>query len=115
MNTKPNGEIDDKYVYTYTIHDPLTNSPMKLYKWKHCRAIVYEGKKLGKKWATVAMIETAPEFRNQGEATELMLFLKKYYKLQKATFGGTVALNPAMQAVYEKTGVKQYTDDNVVV
>ena len=39
------------FVESYKVHDPLTNSPVMLYKWKHCRAMVYVNDE--EKWATV--------------------------------------------------------------
>lgn len=90
-------------------HDPLTNSPVLMHKWKHCRAMVYADDV--DMWATVSFIETHPDFRNQGEATELMDFLKRLYHISGHDFGGTVALNPAMSRVYEKTGVREYKED----
>lgn len=94
----------------YKTIDPLTNSEVLLFKWKHCRALVYENDE--EKWATVSFIETHPKFRNQGEATELLNILKYGYEIDKGyDFGGTVALNPAMKRVYEKTGVKEYEED----
>lgn len=99
------------FVESYKVHDPLTNSPVMLYKWKHCRAMVYVNDE--EKWATVSLIETHPSHQNKGEATELMMFLKELYQdRQHYTFGGTVALNPAMSRVYEKSGVKEYADQN---
>lgn len=95
-------------VERYKTTDPLTNSPVLLYKWKHCRAMVYVGDE--EKWATVSLIETHPDHRNQGQATELMIFLQKLYEKQSYKFGGTVALNPAMARVYEKTGVLEYSE-----
>lgn len=97
-------------VERYTVVDPMTGSDVQLYKWKYCRAMVYEN--LPEKWATVSLIETHPEHRNQGQATEMMLFLKKMYEKNGFKFGGTVALNPAMKRVYEKTGIKEYVDDS---
>lgn len=96
-------------VERYEVHDPLTNSPILMYKWKYCRAMVYVNDE--ERWATVSLIETKAEYQNQGQATELMQFLQKLYEKQGYTFGGTVALNPAMARVYEKTGIKEYKDD----
>lgn len=96
-------------VESYETIDPLTNSPVLFYKWKYCRAMVYVNDE--EKWATVSLIETHQDHRNKGMATELMLFLRKLYGGKGYTFGGTVALNPAMSRVYEKTGVTEYSDE----
>ena len=100
--------MDDKNVHRYESIDPLTNKPILIYRWKYCRAMVYENAE--EKWATVSLIETKSEYQNQGHATELMLFLKAYYGQKQYDFGGTVALNPAMSRVYEKTNVKEYKE-----
>lgn len=97
-------------VESYKTIDPLTNSPVLFYKWKHCRAMVYVSDE--EKWATVSLIETHPDHRNKGQATELMQFLQRLYEKQQGyKFGGTVALNPAMSRVYEKTGIIEYKDE----
>jgi len=95
-------------VERYTVVDPLTGSDVLMYKWKYCRAMVYENP--DEKWATVSLIETHPDHRNKGQATEMMNFLKRMYEKNGFKFGGTVALNPAMKRVYEKTGVEEYDD-----
>lgn len=95
-------------VESYKTIDPLTNSPVLFYKWKYCRAMVYVNDE--EKWATVSLIETHPECRNKGMATELMIFLDKLYSKKGYEFSGTVALNPAMAKVYEKTGIKECKD-----
>lgn len=74
--------------------------PLTQYKWKSCIAEVGEGKH----WATIYSVASAEQ--GKGHATELLIILKEVYK--DKDFGGTVALNPAMKRVYEKSGVKEY-------
>ena len=79
--------------------------PLKQFMWKSCEATVSEGDD----WATVYLIESKE--RNKGHATELMKMLKFIYETKGKTFGGTVALNPAMSRVYQKSGVKEYKEN----
>lgn len=78
--------------------------PLKQFLWKSCQATVAEGDN----WATVYFIESGE--RNKGHATELMKMLKFIYETKGKIFGGTVALNPAMKRVYEKSGVTEYDE-----
>lgn len=71
------------------------------YKMNDCIATVAEGDG----WATMYDIQSFN--KGKGEATKLLLALKEVYKNVK--FGGTVALNPTMEHLYEKTGIEQYT------
>lgn len=89
--------------------DFLTNSPMIDFKLDGCIATVAVNKE--EKWATVYSIETHPAQRNKGLATSLMKWLKINFESNGYKFGGTVALNPAMKRVYEKSGVTEYTDE----
>lgn len=88
--------------------DPLTQSMMCCFKLEGCIAEVSVNDT--EKWATVYSIETVPSERNRGLATELMKQLKKIFEDKGYKFGGTVALNPAMKRVYEKSGVKEYAE-----
>lgn len=90
--------------------DPMTNSPMWQFKLDGCVATVAINEL--EKWATVYFIETIPSMRNKGLATELMKYLKINLEGKGYRFGGTVALNPAMKRVYEKSGVTEYADED---
>lgn len=79
--------------------------PLKQFAWKSSQATVAEGDD----WAAVYFIESTD--RNKGHATELMKILKFIYETKGKTFGGTIALNPAMKRVYEKSGVYESEEE----
>ena len=76
--------------------------PLEEWRNKSCIAQIASDKD----WATVYSIESKEE--GKGHATELLLEAKKYYEAQNKKFGGSVALNPRMSALYKKCGVEEY-------
>jgi hypothetical protein len=74
------------------------------YKLDSAVATVAEGQDEAGKWATIYYIQSGTP--GKGHATKLLLALKKRYA--GVRFGGTVALNPTMKHLYEKTGITEY-------
>jgi len=75
---------------------------LELVRWTHksCEVDIAEGIK----WATIYRVESREQ--GKGHATELLGFLKNYYKSKR--FGGSVALSPAMKHLYQKLQIKEY-------
>ena len=80
---------------------------MPLDEWKNKSCIAHIAS--GEDWATVYDIQSKEE--GKGHATELLLEAKKYYENQNKRFGGSVALNPRMSALYKKCGIKEYDQE----
>lgn len=79
---------------------------MELDGWSHKSCSARCG--VGKDWATVYHIGSREE--SKGHATELLLIMKKYYEGKGLKFGGSVALNDRMHRIYQRCGVKEYTE-----
>lgn len=59
-------------------------------------------------WATLFFIQSLEE--GKGHATELLTEAKKYYEGQGKKFGGSIALNERMRAIYKRLDIEEYTD-----
>ena len=100
-------EHDNNKLYKKTINS--LGLELQLYRLNHCVASIAEsGEGEEEKWATIYSISTEEEFRNQGDATELVNRLKSLYESMGYKFGSTVPLNRAMERVLEKTRVEAY-------
>lgn len=88
-----------KEVLSHAIIDKL-GMELHQYTWKSCVATVAEGDG----WATLYDITSGEQ--GKGHATELLKLLKHVYR--NVSFGGTVALNPAMEHLYKKLKIKEY-------
>lgn len=99
-------ELDNNKLYKKTVNS--CGLELQIYRLNHCAASIAEGDEEDEKWATIYSISTEEEFRNQGEATELVNRLKNLYESMGYKFGSTVPLNRAMERVLEKTRVEAY-------
>ena len=77
---------------------------MELERWTYMSCSADFG--VGNNWATLYLIESSD--RNKGHATYLLREAKNHYEKLGKTFGGTVALNPIMESIYLKLGIKEY-------
>ena len=77
-----------------------------LYRWRYKSCEAEFG--VGKTWATLYQIESKEE--GKGHATKLLLEAKKYYENKGLEFGGSVALNVRMRNLYQRLGIKEYTE-----
>ena len=60
---------------------------------------------VGKDWATLASIESKEP--GKGHATRLLRAAKEHYENQGKRFGGSVALNERMRAIYRRLGIAE--------
>lgn len=60
----------------------------------------------GKKWLTIYLIETEPEYRRQGEATKLIRELRKLADKNKMEFAAWCPMNEAAENLFKKEGVE---------
>ncbi len=74
--------------------------------WKHKSCVAEFG--FDETWATLYYIESMEE--GKGHATELLTEAKKYYEGQGKKFGGSIALNERMRAIYKRLDIEEYTD-----
>jgi len=81
--------------------------PLEIWKHESCEAQIAEGPD----WATVYSIESAD--KGNGHAQALLTEAKKYYEGRGLRFGGSVALNPAMQHIYQKLNIHEYSDEEI--
>lgn len=88
-------------------HEHVNVLGMDLVRWTYeqCIADVAEGSD----WATIYVVVS--ENPGHGEATECLRQVKAHYEQIGKTVGGSVALNPAMRRVYEKSGITEYNED----
>ena len=77
---------------------------MELDEWKFGSCVAHFG--IGNDWATLYDIQSLEE--GKGYATKLLIKAKKYYEKQGKKVGGSVALNPRMKAIYQRTGYEEY-------
>jgi len=78
---------------------------MPLDQWKHKSCCANIG--TGKDFATVYSIESSE--RGKGDATELLLEMKKHYETQGKIFGSSIALNDGMQRILKKLNIVEYS------
>jgi hypothetical protein len=64
---------------------------------------------VGEDWATLALIESTEP--GKGHATALLKAAKEHYEAQGKRFGGSVALNERMRAIYRRLGIREYSTD----
>lgn len=76
--------------------------PLRLWKYQSCIAEVATGED----WATVYFIQSGDQ--GKGHCTKLLTYLKEFYEKQGLRFGGTVALNDRMKAIYKRLAIKEY-------
>ena len=62
----------------------------------------------GQDWATVYYIRSKEEGR--GHATKLLLIMKEHYEGKGLAFGGSIALNERMRNLYQRLGIREYTE-----
>ena len=98
-----NQHIEKDQLYRRVV-DSLDGKMLE-FRMNSCIATVAVGNDESGKWATIYFIQSYDQ--GKGHATKLLLKLKDVFKGYK--FGGTVALNPTMKHLYEKTGIKEYT------
>lgn len=87
----------------------VTDLGMELEQWTHESCVALFG--VGDDWATLYTIGSAEP--GKGHATALLTAAKAHYEGLGLTFGGTVALNPRMRAIYERLGIKEYNDEEL--
>ena len=82
----------------------VDNMGMLVDEWTHrsCTAIIGTGKD----WATIYMINSEDE--GKGHATELLTYVKKYYKGNGQIFGSSVALNERMRSLLKRLNIVEY-------
>jgi hypothetical protein len=66
---------------------------------------------IGDDWATLASIESTEP--GKGHATALLTAAKRHYEAQGKRFGGSVALNERMRAIYRHLGIREYSEDDL--
>lgn len=77
-------------------------------RWSHgsCVADFGLGVSSDGPWATLYSIKSAEP--GNGHATELLRAAKEHYERTGMTFGGSVALNPRMRAIYQRLDIREY-------
>jgi len=75
------------------------------WSYKSCIAIIGTGED----WATIYMINSADE--GKGHATELLIYLKAYYKGNGQAFGSSVALNERMRNLLKRLNIPEYKEE----
>lgn len=80
---------------------------MKMDEWRYKSCVAHFG--VGDKWATLADITS--EERNKGHASMILEEAKEYYENRGKVVYGTVALNPAMEYLYDKFDYIEITDE----
>ena len=75
-------------------------------EWTHksCTAIIG----VGEDWATIYMINSSDE--SKGHATELLTYLKEYYKKNGQVFGSSIALNERMRNLLKRLNIIEYSE-----
>ncbi len=63
---------------------------------------------VGDDWATLYAIRS--EDQGRGHATRLLLDTKEYYENHGRRFGGSVALNDRMRAIYKRLQIVEYAE-----
>jgi hypothetical protein len=82
---------------------------MDLEEWRHESCVARFG--VGDDWATLYEIRSRNE--GKGHATALLTDAKRHYEAAGKSFGGSVALNPRMRAIYQRLGIREYTDSDI--
>lgn len=77
---------------------------MPLEEWKNESCTAHFG--TGEGWAT--LYDIVSQVPSAGHATALLTETKAHYEKEGKTFGGSVALNPRMAAIYERLGITEY-------
>ena len=80
---------------------------MPLHQWEVDSCVAHFG--IGDLWATLYDIESLD--KQKGHATKLLTEAKAYYEKQGKVVGGSIALHPAMQNLYKKLNIIEYTED----
>lgn len=80
---------------------------MELERWTHESCVAQFG--VGEDWATLYDIESGEP--GKGHATALLTEAKAHYEAAGKKFGGTVALNDRMRAIYQRLGITEYGDE----
>jgi len=80
----------------------VTAGALELWRYKSCEAEIG----VGDNWATVYLIESGD--KRKGHATKLLQAAKAHYEGKGLFFGGSVALNMPMRALYQKLGIYEY-------
>ncbi len=81
---------------------------MQRWIYRSCTAEFAEGPD----WTTLSFIESKQP--GKGHATTLLTEAKKHYEAEGKRFGGSIALNPRMRAIYQRLGIKEYVDDSAL-
>lgn len=76
--------------------------PLEKWNFESCEATVASGDE----WATLYSVRS--DDPSKGHATALLIAAKKHYENLGKRFGGSVALNPRMQAIYQRIGITEY-------
>lgn len=77
---------------------------MVLERWTHESCVADFG--IGTDWATLYSIHS--DKPSMGHATSLLVAAKSYYEGRGKRFGGTVALNSRMAAIYQRLAIEEY-------
>lgn len=77
---------------------------MVLERWTHESCVADFG--IGTDWATLYSIDSATP--SMGHATALLTEAKSYYEGKGKRFGGSVALNRRMCAIYQRLSIEEY-------
>ena len=73
----------------------------------HAEANIAIGKTApGKKWLTIYLIETEPEYRRKGEARKLIRELREFAEKHKMQFAAWCPMNEAAENLFKKEGVR---------
>ena len=77
-----------------------------LVQWKYKQCVAEFGVNEQENWATLCTIRSLSE--GKGHATHVLAEAKTFYESQGKRFGGSVALNSRMKAIYQRLGVTEY-------
>lgn len=77
---------------------------MELDEWTHESCVASIG--IGDNWATIYSIESSE--KGKGHATELLMEMQNYYKIQRKQFGSSVALSDTMSHLLKKLNIPEY-------
>jgi len=88
--------------------EPVTILGMDLERWTYQSCIAEFGS--GEDWATLYSIESKEP--GKGHATALLTAAKQHYEAQGKRFGGSVALNKRMRAIYQRLRINEYDSDD---
>lgn len=102
------GQIDPSSPYYGITVEQVEMLGVQVSQWKWQSCTMEFG--VGEDWATLYSAELME--KNQGHATYLLQTAKTFYELQTKRFGGSAAIHPAMEHIYEKLNIYEYGDDS---